>query len=84
MTPMRAFQADIFPRNSSHAGFAVINTVGTLGGLLGPIIVGSLRDMSGGFTIPLAFLSGCVVISGALFIPLIFTQREDISVRTSS
>ena len=72
MTPMRALQSDIFPRNSSHAGFAIINTVGTLGGIVGPAFIGYLHTAFGTYSLPLAILSGCVVVSGLFFLPLVF------------
>jgi ACS family tartrate transporter-like MFS transporter len=37
-------------------GIGIINTVGNLGGLVAPIVIGRLRDATGAFTAPLIYL----------------------------
>jgi CP family cyanate transporter-like MFS transporter len=55
-------------RDASEAGALSVWTLG-LGFLLsalGPVLVGALRDISGGFTLPLALLGACALGSGLL------------------
>jgi ACS family tartrate transporter-like MFS transporter len=47
------------------AGIGLINTVGSLGGFVGPNLVGFVREATGGFTGGLMFLAGLLVL-GAL------------------
>jgi ACS family tartrate transporter-like MFS transporter len=46
------------------AGIALINTIGALGGFVGPNIVGYLREKTHDFTAGLLFLAGLLVIAG--------------------
>jgi ACS family tartrate transporter-like MFS transporter len=46
------------------AGIALINTFGSLGGFVGPTMVGYVRDATGGFTGGLLFLAGLLVLAG--------------------
>lgn len=55
-------------RDAAEAGALSVWTLG-LGFLLsalGPVLVGALRDLSGGFTLPLALLGACALGSGLL------------------
>jgi ACS family tartrate transporter-like MFS transporter len=45
------------------AGIALINTVGSLGGFVGPTMVGYVREVTGGFTGGLLFLAGLLVVA---------------------
>lgn len=47
------------------AGIALINTLGSLGGFVGPYAVGLVKDATGGFTGGLLLLSGLLVASAA-------------------
>jgi MFS transporter, ACS family, tartrate transporter len=50
------------------AAFAIglINSVGNLGGFIGPFVVGEFKTRSGGFASGLWFLSICILIAGLL------------------
>jgi CP family cyanate transporter-like MFS transporter len=55
-------------RDAAEAGALSVWTLG-LGFMLsalGPVLVGTLRDLSGGFTLPLAVLGTCALASGLL------------------
>jgi ACS family tartrate transporter-like MFS transporter len=62
---------------ASSAAFAIglINSVGNLGGYVGPKIVGELKTSSGNFQSGLWFLAGCIFLAGVFSIML--TQRAD-------
>ncbi|SAK56534.1 major facilitator transporter [Caballeronia fortuita] len=69
-----AFQATYWAIPSSFltgraaaGGLALIVSVGNLGGFAGPSMIGSLKQMSGGFTVPLLAVSAVLLI-GALTI----------------
>ena len=47
------------------AGIGLINTMGSLGGFVGPYAVGWIRDATGGFQGGLLFLSALLVAAGA-------------------
>lgn len=49
---------------AAAAGIALINSLGNLGGYVGPFIVGWIRQSTGGFTAALYFLAACAFISG--------------------
>jgi MFS transporter, ACS family, tartrate transporter len=46
------------------AGIALINTMGSLGGFVGPYAVGWLKDLTGGFKAGLLMLAGLLVLAG--------------------
>jgi MFS transporter, ACS family, tartrate transporter len=47
------------------AGIALVNTMGSLGGFVGPYAVGAIRQATGEFTWGLLFLAGLLVFAGA-------------------
>ena len=48
------------------AGIALINSVGNIGGFVGPYGIGYLRDSTGGFSAGLIAIGVIVVLGGAL------------------
>lgn len=48
---------------SAAAGIALINSIGNLGGYVGPMLVGLIRQKSGSFEMALYFLAGCAFAS---------------------
>jgi ACS family tartrate transporter-like MFS transporter len=51
---------------AAAAGLAMINSIGNLGGFVGPFVVGWIKQSSGGFGGALGFLAGCAVLSAVL------------------
>ncbi|MEO8360533.1 MAG: MFS transporter [Vicinamibacteria bacterium] len=51
---------------AAASGIALINSVGNLGGYLGPYAVGWLKDWSGGYASGMLFLSGGLLMSALL------------------
>jgi ACS family tartrate transporter-like MFS transporter len=65
--------ADCDPTGTgAAAGLALVNSVGNLGGLAGPSIVGVIRPETGSFTAALLFLAAVVAFGGV--IALVFGQ----------
>ena len=52
--------------SAAAAGIALINSLGNLGGFVGPTVVGSLRGSSGNYTSGLLVLAGALVIEAML------------------
>jgi ACS family tartrate transporter-like MFS transporter len=61
------------------AGIALINTMAALGGFVGPAMVGYVRQVTGGFTGGLLFLSALLVIAavGTMWLRRAVLLRED-------
>jgi MFS transporter, ACS family, tartrate transporter len=53
-------------RAAAATSIGLINMFGSLGGFVGPYVIGYLRDKTGGFGASLLFLSACSVASGLL------------------
>jgi nitrate/nitrite transporter NarK len=51
---------------SAAAGIALINSIGNLGGFVGPTIIGVLLDMTGGYSGGLLALTAALVLEAAL------------------
>jgi ACS family tartrate transporter-like MFS transporter len=51
---------------AAAAGIALINSIGNLGGYLGPFIVGWIKDSTDSFEMGLYFLSACALLSAAI------------------
>lgn len=52
--------------DGAAAGIALINSIGNLGGFMGPLLMGWCRDMSGDFLIGLRVLALAALLSGLL------------------
>jgi ACS family tartrate transporter-like MFS transporter len=57
------------------AGIALINSVGNIGGFVGPYGIGYLRDATDGFTAGLIAI-GCVVIAGGALVLIVPDQNQ--------
>ncbi len=55
---------------SAAAGIALINSLGNLGGFLGPFAVGWIRDTTGSFAAALQILAGAMALSGLISIAI--------------
>ena len=51
---------------AAAAGIALINAIGNLGGFFGPSIMGSLRDVTGGYSGGLLVLAGALILEAIL------------------
>jgi ACS family tartrate transporter-like MFS transporter len=51
---------------AAAAGIAMINAIGNLGGFFGPTIMGSLRDLTGGYSGGLLVLAGALIVEAIL------------------
>jgi ACS family tartrate transporter-like MFS transporter len=51
---------------AAAAGIALINSVGNLGGYVGPFIVGWIKNSTGSFQYALYFLAACAALSAVI------------------
>ena len=51
---------------AAAAGIALINSIGNLGGYIGPFIVGWIKDSTNSFEMGLYFLAACAFASAAI------------------
>jgi ACS family tartrate transporter-like MFS transporter len=63
---------------AAAGGIAMINSVGNLGGFVGPFVVGWIKDQTGGFGAALGFLAACAVLS-ALIAYLVAPSRNEVT-----
>ncbi len=66
MGPFWAFSTMAISGTSAAAGIAVINSIGSLGGLVGPWVIGWVRTYTGGFRGGLLCAAMALAISGVL------------------
>lgn len=59
------------------SGLALISSIGTLGGFLGPMSMGWLRETTGSFSLGLAVMAGFIALSGLLALLLPMFMRGD-------
>ena len=58
----------LLPREARAAGLAFLNTVGIGGSTLSPLLVGTLRDATGGFMVPMLAIAGLLVLGVVLML----------------
>jgi ACS family tartrate transporter-like MFS transporter len=51
---------------AAAAGLALINSIGNIGGYVGPFVVGWIKDSTRSFEMGLLFLSGCAFVSAVI------------------
>jgi ACS family tartrate transporter-like MFS transporter len=74
----------ILTGSGAAAGLALVNSMGNLGGLAGPSIVGVIREATGSFTAALLFLAGALAVGAAIALLFGYWQRERVLARTQS
>jgi ACS family tartrate transporter-like MFS transporter len=62
--------------SAAAAGIAAINSIGNLGGFVGPSMIGVIKDLTGSFLGGLYFVAGLLVLSAALTLILARSQRK--------
>ena len=60
---------------AAAAGMALVSSIGNLGGLVGPIMMGKLQDTTGSFTAGLFFLAGTLTLAA---LSALFARRKGI------
>jgi MFS transporter, ACS family, tartrate transporter len=64
------FSPAVFGGSAAAAGIATINSIGNLGGFVGPAMIGWIKDLTGSFLGGLYFVAGLLVVSAVLTLVL--------------
>lgn len=75
--PFWAILSEMLPTKSLGMAIGLINAVGSLGGYFGPLAVGYLDKLTGGFEAPLSMLALTLLIGGAMPFLLSRGQRPE-------
>ena len=73
-----ATPADFLSGMAAASGLALINSIGTVGGFVGPFVVGIVRDQTGSFTASLLTLAGSALIAASLALLLRNEWRREV------
>ena len=67
--------------STTIVGIAIINSIGNLGGFLGPYAVGMLKDSTGSTGAGLIFLSAMLMIG---FVLVLFIKNSSVQAKSTS
>jgi ACS family tartrate transporter-like MFS transporter len=70
--------------SAAAAGIATINSIGNLGGFVGPAMIGWIKDLTGSFQGGLFFVAGLLVLSAILTLVLARSQRTSDAAATDA
>ena len=76
MGPFWAMPAAFLPVSAAAAGIAFINSIGNLGGFVGPYVIGLVRTSTGGFKGGLLLVSMALAAAGGLVLMVRMASRE--------
>ncbi len=69
---------------AAATGIATINSIGNLGGFVGPAMIGWIKDQTGSFAGGLYFVAGLLVLSAVLTLLLSRSQRQTAPASTAA
>ncbi len=75
-----ALPAMLLTGTASAAGLALINSVGSIGGFIGPYVIGWSRDVTGSFSGSLVFMSGVMVVTAGVVLIIGALMRASLKV----
>lgn len=64
IAPMRSMPSDVFAGAVAAAGLGLVNSLGNIGGLVAPFMVGVVNDATHNDQSGLLFLSTCLAVTG--------------------
>jgi hypothetical protein len=70
--------------SSAAVGLAAINSIANLGGFVGPVAYGALKDATGSIYAGLAFVSLTMLFAGILIVRLHFVRVAEASIRSAA
>ena len=69
--------------SAAAAGIATINSIGNLGGFVGPAMIGWIKDKTGSFEGGLYFVAGLLAVSAVLTLALSRSLQRSAPVSTA-
>jgi MFS transporter, ACS family, tartrate transporter len=66
MGPFWSLPPTILTGTAAAAGFALINSIGNVGGLVSPALIGNMKEATGTFTAALLFLAGALLVGACM------------------
>jgi ACS family tartrate transporter-like MFS transporter len=60
---------------AAAGGIALVNSIGNLGGFVGPYVVGWIRDSTKSYEVGLLFLAGCALLSAMIALVTVKAER---------
>jgi ACS family tartrate transporter-like MFS transporter len=64
--PFWTLATSVASGSGAAVGIALVNSVGNIGGFVGPYVFGAIKDATGSFAIGLTFIGAVLVLGGAL------------------
>ena len=80
MGPFWSLPPTILTGTAAAAGFALINSIGNVGGLVSPALIGNMKEATGTFTAALLFLAGALLVGACM--ALLFGRVAGTRIRT--
>ncbi len=74
--PFWSIPTSFLTATAAAGAIAMINSIGNLGGFLGPYAMGFIRDATGSFTGGVMFLVACMLLAAMLIMLLRKTGRD--------
>ena len=75
--PFWAIPASFLSATAAAGAIAMINSIGNLGGFVGPYMMGFIRDATGSFTGGIMFLAACLLTAAVLLMTLRKVGKEN-------
>ena len=76
-----ALQSQIVPKNCAASAFSIIKTVGVSGGIVGPYMIGAMKEAFDSYAIPMYVMSVCYAITAILFFQLRYYVHKSLNVQ---
>jgi MFS transporter, ACS family, tartrate transporter len=83
IAPLFTLPASFLRGPAEAGGISAINTIVSLGGFVGPYVIGVLKDRSGNYMSGMALLAGELVIASAMVLILAHGLRRTRAIRTA-
>lgn len=83
-SPFWSIPPSFLTEAAAAGAIALINSIGNLGGFVGPYLVGYIKGLTGSFTISLLFLGSSLIISSAILVFLVKQSGKAMKTPNSS
>ncbi len=82
MGPFWSLPPSVLTGTAAAAGFALINSIGNVGGLIGPTLIGGMKEATGTFASSLLFLAGALLAGS--FTALLFGRLAPVGAKSAA